>query len=579
MQPSFEELGLRAELVQAVAELGYTTPTSIQVAVAPHLLAGRDVLAQSHTGTGKTAAFALPLLHSLDREASGVQGLVLAPTRELAMQVTRAFTRYGRLLGIQALPVYGGQSYSRQEIRLQRGVHVVVGTPGRILDLIGKGTLKLDSVKFVVLDEADEMLRMGFIDDVEAILAATPVERQTAMFSATIPERVRGLYERYMREPTTVSVTEGVMTVEQVEQRFYLLEDSSRLPALARLLEVEEIRGALIFARTRVGCAELAEALLSRGFTAEALHGDLPQEAREAVLGRFRRGHTALLVATDVAARGLDIPAVSHVFNYDFPLSAQEYVHRIGRTARAGSTGVAISLVLPREQARLNEVTYFTRSPLRRAVMPTVAEVHARRDEGFTKRLESVVAESDLDAARAFVTAHVAGGGDLETLAAAAISLVRAHESHRPDEEVREVFKRPRQPVGATRPSTAGNRRTGATPFNEPRRPAGKNGDAPRGASANSYGDEPGMVRLSIDLGRVHGVRPADVVATISREAKIPGTTIGAISINKTNTTLDVREASVHQVLRRLRQGFTLRGQAARLEAVAETRPRAKARR
>src|SRR5664279_3537108 len=304
---NFETLNLRPELMQAIAELGYENPTPIQERAIPALIAGRDVLGQAQTGTGKTAAFAFPLLEKLDFSRRSVQGLVLAPTRELASQVAEAIFQYGKHIGVRVLAIYGGTSYARQIKRLESGVHIVVGTPGRVIDLINKGALDLSEVRYLVLDDADEMLKMGFIDDVETILKTTPDTRQTALFSATLPTEIRRLAKKYMHDAETVAIEHKTLTVAQTEQRYYVVDDGAKLAAVARLLEVEDISSALIFVRTKLGAAQLADDLLSRGFAVEALHGDMAQDARETVMKRFRRGQISALVATDVAARGLDI--------------------------------------------------------------------------------------------------------------------------------------------------------------------------------------------------------------------------------------------------------------------------------
>ena len=612
---SFSDLGLRDELLQALQAVGYTTPTDVQQSAIPELLAGRDVIAQARTGTGKTAAFALPMLERYDASVHAVQGLVVVPTRELATQVARAFNRYGKQLGVHALTVYGGQSYAWQGKKLAEGVPFVVCTPGRALDLIEKGTLKLDAVRCVALDEADEMLRMGFIDDVDKLLGATPEMRQTALFSATMPEPVRRLSEKYMRDPVLIGETRGEMTVETVTQKFCLLAESSKLAALARILETEPIERALVFARTRVGCAQLADTLISRGFSAEALHGDLPQEARESVLARFRAGRIQLLVATDVAARGLDIPAVSHVINFDFPDQPADYVHRIGRTARAGSEGTAISLVTPREQGRLGEVGRYTKSPAKRMIVPTVAEVHARRDERFTERVEQVAVEEPLDIALRWIDGQVNGGKDLRRLAAALAHMARGAEHGRPDEFVEEYFPKSRPPSAYPRssmpyergaPTTRGKRSferevgaerakpfekgkkkferevgaEGAKPFEKGKKKFVESGEsssseAKKGrkpaferegkSAARGGAGEAGMITLAIDLGKNAGVRAADVVATLTREVGIPGSALGAIRVGKHETMVDVAESYVPRVIKRLRKGFELRGQQANL--------------
>ena len=445
MTTAFATLGLYPGLVQTVTALGYTQPTPIQARAIPELLAGRDVLGQAQTGTGKTAAFALPMLQLLDMQGMGVQGLVLAPTRELAIQVAEAIYRYGHHLGGRVLPVYGGQAYARQQQRLAKGVPIVVGTPGRTLDLLRQGALNLGTVRYLVLDEADAMLQMGFIEDVEALLSATPPTRQTALFSATLPPAIRHLAARYMHDPLTLAIDEA-RTVPQTTQRYYLLQESSKVAALTLLLEAEEIKSALIFTRTRVGAAELAETLVARGYPAEALHGDLSQAARETVLGRFRNGRVTLLVATDVGARGLDIAEVSHVVNFDMPFDVTDYVHRIGRTGRAGRPGMALTLVTPSQRHRLRAIEMFTRQPLARATLPSPAAVEAQREARFKRRLDAILAESNLHRELMLVQELAAGtDADIARLAAAAIRLARAPEQHRPLAAVRDLPTFPRR--------------------------------------------------------------------------------------------------------------------------------------
>lgn len=547
MTMSFEALGLRPELIQAVTELGYTQPTSIQARTIPILLTGGDVLGQAQTGTGKTAAFALPMLDMLDMTSPDVQGLVLTPTRELALQVANAIYRYGQHRGVQVLPIYGGQSYTRQTRRIERGVHVVVGTPGRTLDLIRQGLLDLSTVRYLVLDEADEMLKMGFIEDVEAILSETPATRQTALFSATLPEPIRRLADGYLREPQSVTIDQATRTVAQTEQRYYLLEESSKVAAVTRLLEVEDIKSALVFTRTKVGAAELSETLLARGYSAESLHGDLSQMAREIVLRRFRQGQVAILVATDVVARGLDIQDVSHVINFDMPYDAEDYVHRIGRTGRAGRSGVAITLVTPREVRRLRSIEAFTRQSITRAVLPTAADVQSRREERFKQGLDQLLNQADLSDARNLVTELAASGYDLTEVAAAAIHLARAEETRRPIDEVRELPDR-RERAESGRKRRGSRAADAASPPHRPRRDE----------------REPGMVRLTMDLGRAHGIRPGDIVGAIASEAGIPGRGIGAIDIRQHQTFVDVKERHADQVLRQMRRS-RLRGQAVNL--------------
>lgn len=539
MSEAFQAFALDPQLLRAVDELDYVTPTPIQDRAIPALLAGRDVLGQAQTGTGKTAAFALPMLQALDSAVSGVQGLVVEPTRELALQVVRAMRDLGRHRGVDVLAVYGGQSYDRQIRRLERGVHIVVGTPGRMLDLIRKGLLDLSAVHTVILDEADEMLSMGFIEDMEAILAETPATRQTALFSATMPAPIRRLAERYMRSPETIAVDPQRVTVEAIEQRYLLVNESDKLAALTRLIEVEEASRVLIFSRTKVGAAQLAEALASRGIAVEALHGDLPQIVRERVMARFREGQIRLLVATDVAARGLDIEDVSHVVNFDVPLDPEVYVHRIGRTGRAGKAGIALTLLTPRERWRLREIEAYTGQPIGRTEVPSEAQVRVYRDAKFLQRMLETLTRVDGTG-----DVLVAQLGDLgfspEQVAVAAMRMARADELAMPIEPVAPVQE-------LTRPRST---RGGPNPPNADR--AGKR-RAPRGSSRDGKG------RLAMDLGEEHGVRARDVVGAIAGEADIPGRAIGGIEILKDRTIVEVSAPYVEQVLGRMRR-FRMRG-------------------
>ncbi|CAN5535483.1 hypothetical protein BH24GEM3_BH24GEM3_09360 [soil metagenome] len=378
---SFQDLGLGPELVQTLEGLGYEEPTPIQIQAIPLLLEGRDVIGSAATGTGKTAAFALPLVQTLDTGQGGVQGLILTPTRELAVQVAEAVHRYGRHRRVTVLPVYGGQAIERQLSALRRGVHVVVGTPGRLLDHIRRGTLDLSGVRYVVLDEADEMLDMGFIEDIEAILDETPQERQSALFSATFPPRITDLAKRHLRDPQRVMVKQETLESPLVRQVAYVVPRPHKLEALGRILDIEAPTSAIIFCRTRHEVDELTEALAIRGYRPEALHGGFNQAQRDRVMGRFREGVADLLIATDVAARGLDIEHVSHVINYDIPQSPEDYVHRIGRTGRAGREGTAITLVQPREHRLLKGIERVIRQRIESGRIPTIADLRARRIE------------------------------------------------------------------------------------------------------------------------------------------------------------------------------------------------------
>src|SRR6185369_4018004 len=396
---TFADLGLAEPLLKILMEVGYEAPTPIQAKTIPVLLAGRDLIGQAQTGTGKTAAFALPILQRLDLARAEPQALVLAPTRELAIQVAEAFHTYSKYVGrVSVLPVYGGQPIDRQQQRLVRGVHVVVGTPGRILDHLRRGTLKLDGVRTAVLDEADEMLRMGFIEDVDSILSQAPSEhRQTALFSATMPPEIRRVASRHLKNPESIAIERHMLTVPAIEQRFLILAPQQKLDALSRILETEPAEAVLIFTRTKTGAAEVAEKLQARGYAAEAMHGDMNQIQRESVIRRLRAGQVEIVVATDVAARGLDVDRISHVINYDIPNDVEAYVHRIGRTGRAGRSGIAVLFVSPRERRMMQDIERFTGQRLLPMKMPTRADVAARRMALFKESIRKTLAEGDLD--------------------------------------------------------------------------------------------------------------------------------------------------------------------------------------
>ena len=553
MTTEFSALNLRPELVQVVTERGYLTPSPIQAGIIPIMLTGADVIGQAQTGTGKTAAFALPILHNLQSNSGYIQALVMAPTRELALQVADAMVEYGKQSHVRVLAVYGGQPYAPQINQLKRGVDVVVGTPGRLLDLLKRGVLDLSHLRTLVLDEADEMLSMGFIEDIEAIINETPPERQTALFSATLPKEIRRLAERYMHEPQSVTIERDQMTVAAVEQRYYLVREGDKLALVTRLFEVEAITSSLIFVRTRAASGEIANALSTRGFPAEALNGDLSQEARERTLNRFRAGQVKVLVATDVAARGihvdeadvaargLDIDDISHVFNYHLPDDAEVYVHRIGRTARAGKSGVAISLLTPYEQRRLRDIEHFTRRKMVQFPIPSVEDVEKHRETQLLEKLTSGLTHGHAKRELMLVNQLVAEGHDPLELAAVAIKLMRGEEKQGALATIGEVRERD---MRADRPDTRGG----------PKRPDFKRdfkrGDKKidsRGQDKSSH--ERGMVRLSISKGKMHGIRPNEVVSTIAFYAEIPGNTIGKIHIHDKHTFVDVPEQYVAKVL------------------------------
>jgi ATP-dependent RNA helicase DeaD len=536
MTTEFDSFGLQPGLVQALTERGYTQPTPIQAGMIPLMLTGADVIGQAQTGTGKTAAFALPILQNLEPGHRHPQTLVLAPTRELAMQVAGAIWEYGQHLKVRVLAIYGGSSYSRQITRLKKGVDVVVATPGRLLDLLERGVLDLSGIRTVILDEADEMLKMGFIEDVENILAETPDARQTALFSATLPKPIRRLADKYMRDPQSVTIQREQVTAEMIEQRCYLVNQRDKLAALTRLFEVESITSALIFARTRVGTGELANELSVRGFPAEALNGDLSQDARERIMNRFRNNQIKVLVATDVAARGLDVDDISHVFNYDLPDEAEVYVHRVGRTGRAGKAGLAISLVTPREKRRISSVERFTKQKFTYLPLPTEIDIQQKRENELLERMKVWLNRGRYRRELELVTALVeeAGHDPLE-VAAAALKMARADEKQRPIDPVSEVKKSERK----FRKFDRNNKRK----LNR----KGHRGQRPDRRSKVSH--EQDMVRVSMSLGRADGIRPADVVGTIAYHADIPGYTIGKIFIEDRHTFVDVPESLVGKVL------------------------------
>jgi ATP-dependent RNA helicase DeaD len=525
---TFPQFGLHSELTQTVAELGFTAPTPIQQAVIPVLMQGRDVIGQAQTGTGKTAAYGLPLLHRLDPQQSGIQALVLAPTRELALQVAEALQGYAKRLGTGILAIYGGQSYQQQLRGLQGRVAVVVGTPGRLIDLINQGALNLGGVRTVVLDEADEMLGMGFVEDIELILDRIPPERQTLLFSATISRRVLGLSKRYLREPETISITPKQLTGETIEQRYYLVNPQDKVAALTRLFEMEAIDSALVFTRTRLGCGELASQLSNRGYAAEPLNGDLSQESRQQVLARFRGGQVKVLVATDVAARGLDIDDISHVFNFDLPDDPEIYVHRVGRTGRAGREGIAITLITPRDRWQLRRIEEYTRFSLTRSELPTIQQIENHRQALLMEQLEVWIRRGRCRREREMVDLLMQSGHAAEDIAAASLKLARGDEKKRPIEPLTPIKE---EQVAPMRRGQARGDRRGATAV---RRGPGRDKD---------------MVSVRLDIGRDDGIGVNHVVASLSHYSGISGSQLGKIRLEANCTLVDVPEQLVGRLM------------------------------
>ena len=535
----FGNLGLDSRLLAALVRLGYEEPTPIQLAAIPPLLAGRDVLAVAATGTGKTAAFALPLLHLVQPGAAArerTSSLVLVPTRELAMQVAEAVHRYGRELGVIALPIYGGASMETQIRSLKRGVDVVVATPGRALDHIRRKTLHLASVRVVVLDEADEMLDMGFADDLEAILAATPTERQTALFSATIPPRIAAIAKAHLRDPQTIRIDREAVPAgktAKVRQVAYIVSRANKLAALGRILDVEHPKSAIVFCRTRTEVDELTETLNARGYRSEALHGGLTQEQRDRVMKKFRANKSDLLVATDVAARGLDVQHVSHVVNYDVPSAADSYVHRIGRTGRAGREGVAITLAEPREHRMLRNIEQLTQQKIEYLPVPSVADLRARRLELTRAALREVILAGGLDAYRGVVES-LAEEFDLMDVAAAAVKQAEMRDGGGEEEEIPAVMERPPRPPrfddNATKARTSKPAAKGATKSSRPLR---------GGASG----------RIFVGGGRKLKISAGDLVGAIANEAGLSGNEIGPITIFDRHSIVDVPASAVDEVI------------------------------
>jgi len=564
----FLSLGLDQALVAAVAALGYEEPTDIQREAIPPLIAGSDVLGQAATGTGKTAAFALPMLHrigpSSEDDGRTVRGLILVPTRELAMQVAEAVHKYGRQMGVRVLPIYGGQAMQQQLRALKRGIDVVVATPGRALDHIRRRTLVLDAVRMVVLDEADEMLDMGFAEDLEAILEEIPSERQTALFSATMAPPIRAIANRHLREPVLVHIArERVAPGEtpRVREVAFVVQRRHKVAALARVLDMEAPTSAIVFCRTRTEVDELTETLGARGYRAEALHGGLSQEQRDRVMRRFRDGASELLVATDVAARGLDIEHVSHVVNFDVPSSPDAYIHRIGRTGRAGREGVAITLAEAREHRLLRNIEQLTKRKIAIESVPTIHDLRARRLELTRASLEELLIAGELDSYRVVVES-LAEEYDVLDIAAAAVKLAddsgENEETHQ--EEIPSVALPQREDrFRRDRPQREGRDGRDGRESREFREQGqrGDRGDHPR--RGRGRGEAQGVARVYIALGRKSGVRPGDLVGAIANEAGLDSRDIGAIEIADRFALVEVPDDAADHVIRALRS-TTIRG-------------------
>ena len=541
--PSFSDLDISAPVLKALKEVGYETPSPIQAATIPLLLEGRDVLGQAQTGTGKTAAFALPILSRIDIKQATPQALVLAPTRELAIQVAEAFQSYAsHIKGFHVLPIYGGQSYGPQLSSLRRGVHVVVGTPGRVIDHIEKGSLDLSMLNTLVLDEADEMLRMGFIDDVEHILQQTPEGRQTTLFSATMPPAIKRIAKTYLRDPAEVTVAAKTGTAENITQRYWLVSGMHKLDALTRILEAEPFDGMIIFARTKLGTEELATKLQARGFAATAINGDMAQQQRERTIEQLKNGKIDILVATDVAARGLDVERISHVINYDVPSDPESYTHRIGRTGRAGRSGDAILFITPRERGLLKAIERATRQPVAPLSLPTIKEVNEVRISRFKDQIRTTLAEGGgLEVFRSLIE-EIEREDNVPAIeiAAALAKLARGDEPlllTKPDREARPEGVPSQREFGGGAERGFQERPPRGDWEDRPARPPREPGFKKERVAREP---EPGMATFRIEVGYVHGAKPGNIVGAIANEANIPSKHIGRIEIYDDYSTLDL---------------------------------------
>ena len=568
--PSFRDLALSEPVLRALTDVGYEAPSPIQAATIPVLLSGVDMLGQAQTGTGKTAAFALPALTRIDLSKHEPQVLVLVPTRELALQVAEAFLKYAaHLKGFHVLPIYGGQSYQPQLNALRRGVHVVVGTPGRVIDHMNRGTLKLSGLTLLVLDEADEMLRMGFIDAVESILEQTPPQRQVALFSATIPAPIRRIAAKHLHSPVEVTIKSKTSTATNIRQRYWMVSGMHKLDALTRILEAETFDGMLVFTRTKQSTVELAEKLEARGFAAAPLNGDIPQPQRERTVARLKAGQIDIVVATDVAARGLDVERIGHVVNYDVPYDTESYVHRIGRTGRAGRKGEAILFIAPRERNMLRAIERATRQVIEQMNLPTVDAVNTLRIAKFKQRVIETLPTGGASAFRPILEQLEAETGlplidiaaALASLSQGSTPLLLAGKAERPAET-----QSPRSPTTDRAPPTERPRAADRAPPREA--PPVEGARKPRGKSASSS-----METYRIEVGSEHGIKPGNIVGAIANEAGIEGVHIGRVDIRPDHSFVDLPEGMPKQIFKDL-QKVRVAGRELRISRVSEKPPK-----
>lgn len=621
----FTDLALTEPLLQAISALGYESPSPIQAATIPPLMQGRDVIGQAQTGTGKTAAFALPILARIDPNQKTPQALVLAPTRELAIQVAEAFQSYAsQMRGFQVLPIYGGQSYYPQLQALKRGVQVIVGTPGRVIDHLDRGSLDISALRYLVLDEADEMLRMGFIDDVEKVLKKTPETRQVALFSATMPVQIRRIAQTYLKDPVEIAIKNKTSTAANIRQRYWAVSGVQKLDALTRILEAEPFDAMIVFARTKLGTDELASKLAARGIAAAAINGDVQQAQREKTIQNLKDGKIDVLVATDVAARGLDVDRISHVLNYDIPYDTESYVHRIGRTGRAGRNGEAILFVAPRERGMLRAIERATRQPIQQMELPSIETVNEQRVSRFLDRITDTLADNDLGLFRELIERYEREQNVPAVEIAAALAKLfqgdhplllappppRAKYEPRPaqrETSPRELGhrgqtprpprqqrtepdaaprsfderhatppaaqprrfdeQRPTPPRHAERPTAAQSVNAAEAMFDDeaPAAPARSN-PPPRNAART---DEIGMETFRIEVGHEHGVQPGNIVGAIANEADLESRYIGRIDIRDDYSLVDLPEGMPHELMEHLKRVYVA-GQALRIRHADE---------
>ncbi len=533
--PTFQDLQLSPEVLKAIEKTGYETPSPIQAQIIPFILQGRDVLGQAQTGTGKTAAFALPILSRIKLKQKLPQVLVLAPTRELAIQVAEAFQKYANeIKGFHVLPIYGGQDYSIQLRHLKRGAHVIVGTPGRVMDHMRKGTLNLNQLKTLVLDEADEMLRMGFIDDVEWVLEQLPDEKQIALFSATMPTEIRKIANSYLIEPEQITIKVKTTSADNIRQRYWPVSGIHKLDALTRILEAENFDGMIIFVRTKTATIELAEKLEARGHSASAINGDMSQQLRERAINHLKQGKLDILIATDVAARGLDVDRITHVVNYDIPYDTESYIHRIGRTGRAGRTGDAILFVSPREKRLLSNIERATRKKVEEMKLPSTENINNARIARFKQKITDTLASEELSfysqILEQFQTEHNVPALDI------AAALAKISQGHTPL-LLKEIPKRAKN----NRQERQGQNRDRGEPQKKSRR------RKPANSSIK-------MDLFRLEVGHQHGVKPGNIVGAIANETGINGDLIAKISIEDSYSTVELPAGMPKELLNSLKK-------------------------